>query len=254
MPDKGKPLSIINNELVKQNQALRLELDQVSAQNKYLWKTLVDTSRRLQVTTSSIKAAVTSLLMYDIFWDGANQHEFLATINSSIDQVSELVKLVVLSSRLQAEELVFKCEPHLLQEILSALRLDISKQYPDSLGYMDFPTEGKLVKVDYEYFKIALEMLLKLYISRSRDKSIQIEAQETSENWLVSLKNVDAELTDLIRLMSHCDLSPQTFNILSSENILQLHIVCEILHFQKIMFEFSQNLDVITLVVPSYGE
>jgi K+-sensing histidine kinase KdpD len=254
MPDKEKPLAIINNELVKQNQALRLELDQSSAQNKYLWKTLVDTSRRLQVTTSSIKAAVTSLLMYDIFWDGANQHEFLATINTSIDQASELVKLVVLSSRLQAEELELKCEPHLLQEILAALRMNISKQYPDALEDMNFPPEGKLVKVDYEYFKIALEMLLKLYISRRGEQRIDIEVRETSESWLVSLKDVDPELTELIRLMTHCNISPQTLNILSTENILQLHIVCEILYFQKIMFEFSQNLDVITLVVPCYGE
>jgi hypothetical protein len=192
--------------------------------------------------------------MYDIFWDGANQHEFLATINTSIDQASELVKLVVLSSRLQAEELELKCEPHLLQEILAALRMNISKQYPDALEDMNFPPEGKLVKVDYEYFKIALEMLLKLYISRRGEQRIDIEVRETSESWLVSLKDVDPELTELIRLMTHCNISPQTLNILSTENILQLHIVCEILYFQKIMFEFSQNLDVITLVVPCYGE
>jgi K+-sensing histidine kinase KdpD len=250
MPDKVKSQSLIHDDLEKQNQALRLELDQVLKQNKYLWKTLVDTSRRLQVTTSSIKAAVTSLLMYDIFWDGANQHEFLATINTSIDQVSELVKLVVLSSRLQAGELELKCEPHLLQEILSVLRIDISKKYPELLGEMKFPIEGSLVKLDYEYFKLALEMLLALYNSRLGGEHIQIDAEMISENWLVKLKSVDPEITGLIRLMVDCKTNPKTSDILSTENILQLHIICEILHFQDITFQFSEKLDAITLVIP----
>jgi K+-sensing histidine kinase KdpD len=254
MSENEKSLSITNIELAKLNQSLRLELDQSSIQNKYLWKTLVDTSRRLQVTTSSIKAAVTSLLMYDIFWDAANQHEFLATINTSIDQASELVKLVVLSSRLQADELEIKCEPHPLQEILSVLRMDISKRYPDLLEDMEFPPEGKLVKVDYEYFKIALEMLLKLYSSRCGEQKIQIEASESTESWLLRLNGVDPEFTELIRLIIQSNISPQPSINLTTENVLQLHIICEILHLQKIKFEFSQNLSVVTLVVPCYGE
>jgi K+-sensing histidine kinase KdpD len=254
MSEKENSQSLTNIELVKEIQELRLELDHYSEQNKYLWKTFVDTSRRLQVTTSSIKAAVTSLLMYDIFWDGANQHEFLATINTSIDQVSELVKLVVLCSRLQAGELELKCEPHLLQEILSVLRIDISRKYPNLLGEMHLPEEGRLVKVDYEYFKLALEMLLSIYYSRLGGSHIHIEAEAISENWLVKLSGVDPEITGLIRSMVNCKSNRQNSNSLSTENILGLHIICEIMHFQNVTFEFTEKLDAIKLVIPIYGE
>jgi K+-sensing histidine kinase KdpD len=254
MSENEKSQSLTNIELVNEIQELRQELDKYSEQNKYLWKTFVDTSRRLQVTTSSIKAAVTSLLMYDIFWDGANQHEFLATINTSIDQASELVKLVVLCSRLQAGELELKCEPHLLQEILSVLKIEISRRYPNLLGEMHLPEEGRLVNVDYEYFKLALEMLLSLYFSRVVGTQIHIEAEAISENWLVKLNGVDPEITSLIRSMANCKTNPQNSNTLSTENILRLHIICEILHYQNITFDFPEKLDAIKLVIPIYGE
>jgi K+-sensing histidine kinase KdpD len=241
-----------NEEQFKKNQSLHQ--DQLSAKDKFLWKTMVDTSQRLQVTTSSIKAAVTSLLMYDIFWDEANQHEFLATINTSVDQVSELVKLIVLSSRIQAGELDLKCEPHLLQEILSVLRIEISKRYPNLLGNVNFPVDGKLVKVDYEYFKFALEMLLSLFNIKPDGKKIIIDVEEKTDCWLVKLKGVDPIITKMIHLVTQCVTKPQTSKKMSAENILQLHIVCEIMQFQKIKIEVSEKFEVITLVVPSYGE
>jgi len=132
--------------------------------------------------------------------------------------------------------------------------MDISKQYPNLLGDMNFPVEGKLVEVDYEYFKFALEMLLSLCSSRLGGERILIDAEERSDSWIVRLKGVAPDILDVIRSMVQCKTIPQSSKILSAENILQLHIICEILHFQKISFEFPEKLEGLALVVPTYGE
>jgi hypothetical protein len=105
--DQTDPLN-----LEQENALLRTRLKQMESRELFLWGLLLETSRKLQSSSASIKAAVSSLLNYDIFWDIANQREFLETINVSIDQVSELVMLVNIESRLRGGTLEFKREPH----------------------------------------------------------------------------------------------------------------------------------------------
>ena len=98
------PLSY--DELLQQNQALLHKVEEFQEQENYIWNLYADTSRKLQVYSASIKAAVSSLLNYDIFWDSKNQHEFLETIDRSANQVSEMIVLLTLAFRAQANNLV----------------------------------------------------------------------------------------------------------------------------------------------------
>ena len=116
-PENSEQAGLSYDELLQQNRALRSEVETLNRQSVYLLGVYAETSRKLQLYSASIKAAVSSLLNYDIFWDNANQHEFLETINSSVNQVSELIVLT-LAFRGEAGSLVLKRDPQVFQEIL----------------------------------------------------------------------------------------------------------------------------------------
>ena len=59
-------------ELQMQVSELKQKLDEANVLNQAMWSLLVDISKRLQLSSAAIKAAVSSLLDYDIFWDGLN--------------------------------------------------------------------------------------------------------------------------------------------------------------------------------------
>ena len=122
---------------------------------------LAGANRRLQMSSAAIKAAVSSLLNYDIFWDGANQHEFLETINTSVDQAGRMVKLMTLAFRLEAGSLVIKCEPQVLQEIVSVVQDHITTRFPHLAFGLTLPQTGGPALVDYEFLMIALEYLIR---------------------------------------------------------------------------------------------
>ena len=49
---------------------LNRELEEAKIINQSMWSLLVEITNRLQMSSSAIKAAVSSLLDHDIFWDG----------------------------------------------------------------------------------------------------------------------------------------------------------------------------------------
>ena len=53
---------------------LNRELEEAKVINQAMWSLLVEITNRLQMSSSAIKAAVSSLLDHDIFWDGSTQH------------------------------------------------------------------------------------------------------------------------------------------------------------------------------------
>jgi len=55
--------------LLNENRDLRRELAELSARNRTLQTLLVEISRKLQISSASIKAAVSSMLSLDFFWD-----------------------------------------------------------------------------------------------------------------------------------------------------------------------------------------
>lgn len=228
------PEKLSYEELEMQNEQLRHDLERAAVREKFAWLTMVETSRRLQASSASIKAAVSSLLNYDIFWDGANQHEFLVTINASIDHVSDLVKLVALESRVEAAALELKREPHFLPEILSGAYMHSLRRFPKLDLKIDLPEEGSLVEVDYSYMTLALDLLFSVLEPRTGKLELQISAYEEANCWMVQFSGLDLALVTQIMDMFAYRIQPGVINNYSSENLLKLHIACEILQLQDI--------------------
>ncbi len=242
------------DELLKQNQSLRKDLEKLGSQEEYTWNLFAETSRKLQVYSASIKAAVSSLLNYDIFWDSANQHEFLETINSSVDQVSDLIVLLTLAFRGQAASLVLKKDQQMLQEILSVAQTNALRKWPTIQLEVSFPSEGNPVLVDYEYLTKALLLLYEVFFARSSSDQIHVAASETAASWVLDFTGIDSPIIDVIEQMFHCKTQPAAVDFLSSENILRLHIACEILHLQDIsvdVLEGTEQPRMLRLCIPA---
>ena len=226
--------SLSYEELLRQNQALRHDLEQFRMQESFIWNLFAETSRKSQVYSASIKAAVSSLLDHDIFWDNANQHEFMETIDSSVNQVSEITVLLTLAFRAQANSLVLSRDFHLLQEILSASQTIALKKIPKIKLNISFPPEGKPVLVDYEYLTKALLLLYEVLFAQSPAEPIHVVASETDGTWSLEFSGGSPAIMSIIEQMHHCKAQPKSYEILSAENILRLHVMCEILHLQQI--------------------
>jgi len=232
--DRPEQISISYDELLQQNQALRHEIEELRAIEPFVWRLFADTGRKLQVYSASIKAAVSSLLDYDIFWDPTNQHEFLETIDSSVNQVSELTVLLTLAFRAQANSLELRKDTQLLQEILSVSQMIATKKIPDITVEISFPPAGKPVRVDYEYMTKALVLLYEVLFAQAPTALIRVVASETSGGWFLEFTGLDLQILKLIEQMHHCKTQPASNEFLSAENILRVHIICEILHLQQI--------------------
>src|SRR5215208_2403784 len=226
-------------ELLRQNQALRQELEEFKSQESLIWSLFAETSRKFQVYSASIKAAVSSLLGRDIFWDSANQHEFLESIDNSVKQLSEINALLTLAFRGQANNLVLSTDFHLLQEILYASHASALKKIPDLRLDISFPPEGKPVLVDYEYLNKALVLLYEVFHSQIPAKSIHVVASETDGSWYLDFSGIPSSIVGIIEQMHQCKTQPKSNEILSAENILRLHVICEILHLQQISVEIA---------------
>ena len=182
--EQTQPTHLSYDELLKENLALRQEIEILKAQYPHTWSSFAETSRKLQVYSASIKAAVSSPLNYDIFWDHANEHEFLVTIDSSVNQVSDLMALLTLAFRAQANSLVLSRDLHLLQEILSVSQTYALRKFPKLRLSISFPPEGKPVLVDYEYLSKGLQMLYEVFYERDPLRSIQVVALEYEHRWI----------------------------------------------------------------------
>jgi len=245
--------SLSYNQLLQQHQALQREVEKLKAQNVVTWKLLAETSRKLQVYSASIKAAVSSLLSYDIFWDSANQHEFLETINSSVNQVSDLIVLLTLAFRSQANSLVLKNDEQMIQEILSAAQASFLRKRPDIQLEVSFPTDGNPVFVDYEYLTKSLLLLYDIFFTRDSSGPVRVVASETTDCWELEFIGVDRVIIEAVDQMTQCKTQTEAVDFLSSENILRLNIACEILHLQGISvraLEEPERAPILRLCIP----
>ena len=244
-------------DLLRQNLALKNELERVTATREYIWVLFVEASRRLQVSSASIKAAVSSLLNYEIFWDPANQHEFLQTIDSSVDKVTRLVMILSLAFRAEADSLELKSEPQSLQEILAVVQAGVAARHPKLQARFYLPKEGKPVMVDYEYLTMAFSLLFELLESGQKIKNLRVQAVENPHNWSLDITGVDDTALDLIQNMHACktDLNVTSKYLYLPEHVLGLHVACEIFHLQEIDLVAVANPDgdpVLRLIVPAF--
>jgi K+-sensing histidine kinase KdpD len=250
-PQKREPVPY--DELLQQNWELRHQVEELRAQEVNTWNLLAATGRKLQVHSASIKAAVSSLLNYDIFWDSANQHEFLETIDSSVNQLSDIIVLLTLAFRSQANSLVLRKDHHLLQEILSISQMAAAKKFPQMKLEISFPPAGKPVLVDYEYLTKALLLLYEVLYARAPSDPIRVAANESDGAWFLDFIGPDNQIIQAISQMQNCKTQPATTENLSAENILRLYIICEILHLQDITvdaFDGPDQRTVFRLCVP----
>jgi hypothetical protein len=249
-----KPDSLSYDELLQQNSILRHELEEFRSQESLLWNMFAETSRKFQVYSASIKAAVSSLLDHNIFWDAANQHEFLRTIDSSVDQVSEITALITLAFLARANNLVLSSDFHMIQEILSSSQSVVTKKIPGIMLEITFPLEGQPVFVDYEYLSKALVLLYEVLFTQLPSQPVRIVASEREGVWVLDFFGVSSLMLKIIEQMHLCKIQPQSNEILSAENILKLHLMCEILHLQQIsanVVEVAEQAPILRLRVPT---
>jgi len=221
---------------------LRRQLIESRARNRMMWSLLAEISQRLQASSTSIKAAVSSLLDYDIFWDGSTQHEFLETIDDSVDQGSDLIVLMTLAFRSEANSLEMKPEPHALQEILSTVLDTIGAQRSGLDLKINFPPEGEPVFVDYRYLAVALRLLLDVLLEpKPPADQLGLLAAEAQNNWLLDIGPIPQTIGQAVNHLcqNRFDelLTADDFLPLSPENLLKLFTAGRILHRQDIQLD-----------------
>ena len=208
-----------------------------------MWSLLAEISQRLQASSTSIKAAVSSLLDYDIFWDGSTQHEFLETIDQSVEQGASLIVLMTLAFRSQASKLEMKPEPHAFQEILSTVMDTISLKKPGLQLKADFPTKGRPVFVDYRYLAAALRLLLEVLTEAEPASShIELLAVDVQECWFLDIGVMPEAINEAISHLCQDQFDELvTANKFSPENVLKLFTVSRILRLQNIQLDIHKD-------------
>jgi signal transduction histidine kinase len=225
--------------------ALQKELEEANLVNQAMWTLLVDTSRRMQVSSAAIKAAVSSLLGYDIFWDGSTQHELLEIIDDSADKVSDQITLISLAFRSESKSLKIKPEPNEIQEILSSALDSIELSYPEIEFELDMLPEGNPVLVDYEYLLVSLRLLFEILAETSKiQKYYRINASEDESFWFVDIHGVQDDIVEYITTISLCtaDEIEQDTRLLPT-NKLKLLVMCRIFGLQSILISSTPELE-----------
>ncbi len=220
----------------RQIQILHRQLTELKGQNRAMWALLAEISRRLQASSTSIKAAVSSLLDYDIFWDGSTQHEFLETIDNSVDQGANLIMLMMLAFRSEADNLEMKPEPHTLQEILSTVLDTISAKRPVFHFEVAFPTADTPVLVDYGYLAVGLRLLLEVLLESGMAlPKLKLRVVEAKDYWYLDIANIQKSVTKAIDHLSQGRFDDLMLaDHISPENVLKLFTASRIIRLQNI--------------------
>ena len=238
-PSLPATLEEAQNEIV----VLRHQMAELRAQNRAMWGLLAEVSRRLQISSTSIKAAASSLLEHDIFWDSSNQHAFLEAIDDSVDEGARLITLMMLAFRSEANTLAMNLEPHNLSEILSAVVETLTAQWPQLHLDTTFPPSGKPALVDYEYLAIGLGLLLEALLESGMVSSQStLRLTELNDCWRLDFLDTESSVIKALnhlcerrfgKLMSSDNISP--------ENVLKLFTASRIIQLQNIKMEVQSD-------------
>ncbi|KAA3664539.1 MAG: sensor histidine kinase [Chloroflexi bacterium] len=223
-------------DLQKQVQNLQNELNQLRTNNQAIWYLLVQIGNRLQRASTSVKTAVSSLMDYDIFWDETTQYEFLQAIDSSTDELSDLIVLMTLAFRSQAKTLEIETEPNMLQEILVTIQDNFAKNERGVKIAANYPPDGKPILVDYQYLSVALGLLIEAIISEDKEVTqLSLQVTESTTGWQLQIDDLKPSIISIIlQLFAQSnDISTIVHQILP-ENTLKLMTACRILYLQNI--------------------
>lgn len=157
-----------NRHLVDENERLKLELQELKSFDLLSSRLFSSLVTRLQVNTASIKAAVSSLLDWNIFWDVSAQKEFLEAISQSVDNISALMTHIALLNLVQINNLEVTRKPYESHELMMAVQDRVYQMCGCHFSYQDNAAKGSLVMVDYKYFVHALSTLF--YVTGVRNE------------------------------------------------------------------------------------
>ena len=226
-----------------------------------IWKMLAETSQSLQMLSASIKAAVSSLLDNTIIWDRTAQHDFMVSINESIDRSFPLIVAMTLAMKSKGGTLEWIIEPCSIQEIISRVADTLEREGVEAKISLSLPAGGKPVLVDYDYLRIALKMLIEALLSATATGpiSLQISAIEEPAHWQI---HVAGEFTDraakLIHWLGSTREEAASFpKDIQSEIMVRAFTAIQILNQQDIEFaawpETSSPVSFM-LVIPSLSQ
>lgn len=259
------------NESSQDNQPVGIELGKgASGPSPYslqaepgqiaVWAMFADISQSLQVSSASIKAAISSLLDTSIIWDRSAQHEFMQSIDQSIDRISTLMVVMTLAMKAQSGLLELVLEPSSVQEILSRVTDAIGKERTGASIILSLPSQGKPTLIDYDYLRIALKILLDALISadRTRPDVIHIRAEESLSEWRIEVDgSFTGASTELISWLSASTQSLPLSQAIQSEVMLKAFTAVQLLKQQNIKLlspEDASPPTSFTLVIPFTGE
>ncbi len=209
--------------------------DKLKSGHADIWNILAETGRKLQRSSTSVKVAVSSLLDSEIFWDAANQREFLTTINTSIDQVFLLSVLLALAFRSEAGRMELLSEPLSLQELLVEAIGKASEQCPSLKLNIKLPDEDPAVLGDYEYLSLAFGLLFDVLCFKHSQDQMNILVVERANTTTIEFNGLESRLVEVIEKMpgqSLFDVSSSDY--LPQEYLLKIYLIRHILQLQKI--------------------
>lgn len=218
--------------------SLLREVAELKAARRTLGQILVAISRGMQGSSASIKAAVSSLLNHDIFWDPANQYEFLQTIDKSVDNLAQFAFLLAVASRIEAESLDLRPEAYALQEIVMAARARTLARLPDLNLDTTLPDGGAAIRADFEYLTLALNLLLEVVVGAPTARQVRLEAHEDASGWQLNISQIDRTSSQLIQTyFAAAAEGVPAANALSAQSALKLFIVRDLLDRHAIGLE-----------------
>ena len=239
----------------EQVEKLRSELSQLRTNNQAIWYLLVQIGNRLQRASTSVKTAVSSLMDYDIFWDETTQYEFLQAIDSSTDELADLIVLMTLAFRSQAKALEIETESNMIQEILVTVQNNFAKNERDVKIVTNYPPDGSPVLVDYQYLSVALGLLIEAIIGEDKDVTqLFMQATESTECWQLQIDDLKPSMISILhQLFEQPNDISLIVNQILPENALKLITACRILYLQNIELcqqEPIENLTALCLSIP----
>ncbi|MBK8048790.1 MAG: hypothetical protein IPK16_17710 [Anaerolineales bacterium] len=202
-----------------------------------VWNLVSDISQGLQMSFASIKAAISSLLDPDIIWDQQAQHEFMQTIDDSVDGLSDLTAVMTVAMRVESQSLAIHREPNSLQEILSQAQDQVQQRTPATTIVLTLPAEARMGYLDFAYFRMALCLLMEVLIGAGDRVMavLSIQLLENSTGWKITFEGDFSGVRDLIGWFCYdapdCALLPATvrpetrLKALTAYQLLRLHAI-----------------------------
>ena len=215
---------------------------------------LEEITDRMQISSAGIKAAVTSLLDYDIVWDGTTEHDFLEIINNNVDIVSREIMLITLASKIETGQLELVPEPNAIEEIISNVVDILASKDPDCQMEVDIISNNKPVFVDFDYMVMALLFLLEFIAEmKGGAEACRMGVNEVGSDSVIRISGINHEIRTLISRLED-DLTEGLIwkNSLKSTDKLKLFVLGNLLSVQNVELSTHRAHDLweIRLAVP----